>query len=57
MPGSVGPAWHDMYTTAHIHEFELITSPERSKKVQRALKVEVKRIQCYRGDNISCPCK
>ena len=39
MPGSVGPAWHDVYTTAHVHKFELATSPARSKKVQRALRV------------------
>jgi len=32
MPGSVGPAWHDVYTTAHLHKFELATSPARSKK-------------------------
>lgn len=57
MPGSVGPAWHDVYTTAHTHKFELATSPERSKKVQRTLRVEVKRIQYYHGENIRCQCK
>lgn len=32
MPGSVGPAWHDVYTTAHIHEFESAISHQSSKK-------------------------
>jgi hypothetical protein len=42
MPGSVGPAWHDVYTTTHTHKFELATSPARSKKVHKVLKVELK---------------
>jgi hypothetical protein len=57
MPGIIGPAWHDVYTTAHIHKFEVATSPARSQKVQRSLRVEVKRIQYYCGENIRFPCK
>jgi hypothetical protein len=34
MPGSVGPAWHDSYTTAHLEEFQGTASDKNSKKVQ-----------------------
>jgi hypothetical protein len=54
MPGSVGPAWHDVYTTSHVHELQMEASHQRNKKVQEAFVVEVKRIQFYCGENISC---
>lgn len=32
MPGSVGPAWHDAYTTVHTQQFESASSHETRKK-------------------------
>ncbi|GFG36130.1 hypothetical protein Cfor_02750 [Coptotermes formosanus] len=32
MPGSVGPAWHDVYTTSHVHELQMEASHQRNKK-------------------------
>jgi hypothetical protein len=45
MPGSVGPAWHDVYTTVRVQEFESASSHQSSKKVQGAFSVDLKNLR------------
>ncbi|XP_069679874.1 cobalamin trafficking protein CblD-like isoform X2 [Periplaneta americana] len=38
LPGSIGPAWHDAHTTAHLEEFQSITSQQyRDKTTEYAV--------------------
>jgi hypothetical protein len=45
MPGSVGPAWHDAFTTVHTQEFESTGSHQTSKKVQERFSIGQKNLQ------------
>jgi hypothetical protein len=45
MPGSVGPAWHDAYTTVHIQNLESASSPQTRKKVQEIFSLGLKTLQ------------